>query len=735
MKKFLARIVAKLFSRIIDVYNDDEIISKEERRSLSAAKVSNSTAVSAEELKKVLGEFSKDIAKKAKSPSADSSSKKYSKTYDLLIYGPISNSGLTTQAKQLARVFAAFGLEFRITYYVKPTIQCELNKYWLSDEKNVGKPKAIFFLERFPKFNLVGTPYEKAVKIFYMNLDWMRENEMSQARKWAEYIVFPNEHRNDWVKENFPRAGFQILKWPSANGILLRRRALGENEKIKILYVGNDYDEKSRKSPLQTIEAILNCTNEFLSFTLKFRSGLPQVIHDSLINHPLVEELIIGDISDDQMYHIYKDAHINLIPNQSEGNGLSIIESISMGVIPACLDGYPMKYNVQETFGYLLRCIEIQPKEKTNQYFIETQYISSFLNQLKPDHLNTKLDNLYRQQSVYIEREKKFYSDLKELFLHVGLINFSKLPNINREIAKLTSEQNIDVFLTTYNRPQYLKRTLERVLEAKEYYNKGNIRISVIIDKADPESYQVLAPYVREIDILSTNQTKGLPFSYNMMLAYEKMTAERTELFADFICYIQDDCYITDAKNYFDIMVKVQNEGLVKGRIGYTSGFYTPIHPGFELREFDYYHILLSDSIDGKNIFGSRELFHEVGKLSWYFNNGERKGNPGPKRGSHFDLWQWKESPNSTKKQELVNVIVPGLCSTLSKSAQESTWNNPFDSEEGISARVKLGNIYNTRKNYPELKEHHFYPQLPESKATLSNNFEDETQVLAEKAD
>ena len=184
----VARLVAKLFSRVIDVYNDDEVISREERRSLGSSNNEiTKTGVNSEELKKMLGEFSKDLAKKAKAPSPLATPKKFTKSYDILIYGPISNSGLTTQAKQLAQLFKGFGLEYRITYYVKPTIQCDLNKFWISDERNVGKPKAIFFLERFPKFNLVGTPYEKAIKIFYMNLDWMRENEMSQARKWAEY--------------------------------------------------------------------------------------------------------------------------------------------------------------------------------------------------------------------------------------------------------------------------------------------------------------------------------------------------------------------------------------------------------------------------------------------------------------------------------------------------------------------------------------------------------------------
>jgi len=628
--------------------------------------------------------------------------------YDVLLYAPISNSGLTTQAKQLGSFFKTLGISFRITYYVEPKINCFLNKH-LVQENDIGHPRLILLLERYPKFELKGSNWEKAPKIAYINLDWLRENEVIQGKLWTDHIIFPNEHKNDMIREMFPKAKFQVLKWPSSRKINFRQRSIKDNEPINILYVGNDYDEKSRKSPFQLVDAILENKNEKLKFHLKFRKPLPEDIKQMLSDCPSSIELFEGYVSDFQMKELYEKAHINLIPNQCEGNGLSIIESIAEGVIPAALDGYPMKYNIDESFGYLIDCSEIEPKVHANQYEVSKDSILKFFNSISTKSINEKLKKLFSEQFKAADREKGFYNELKNILFDYNIISVNRLQDINRRICNLSSRKNIDVFLTTSRRPHLFQQTIKNLVKASDHYQLGEIRLTVIVDNNDKETFKILADYIEQVNIITSNDVKGLPFSFNLLLAYEKIMAERTEKFCDYICYIQDDCLINYPEVFFETMVDVRENALHEGDIGYVSAFYTPIHPGFEIREYNDYHILLSDSLDGKNIFGHRNLFHKVDRLSWYFPNGERRGNPGPVRGSHFDLWQWKESKNATSRQGLVNVIIPGLCSNISEPEKDSTWGNLSDSNEVIKLRQKTGNIYKTRRTVPILHKHHYF--------------------------
>jgi len=634
--------------------------------------------------------------------------------YDILLYAPISNSGLTTQAKQLGSFFKNLGITFRITYYVEPKINCFLNKH-LVPENDIGNPRLILLLERYPKFELRGSNWAKPPKVAYINLDWLRENEIIQGKLWTDHIIFPNEHKNELIKSMFPKAKFQVLKWPSSRHINFRQRSINNNEPINILYVGNDYDEKSRKSPFQLVDAILENTNEKLKFYLKFRKPLPEEIKQQLSECPSSIELFEGYVSDFQMKELYEKAHINLIPNQCEGNGLSVIESIAEGVIPVALDGFPMKYNIDEKFGYLINCSEIEPKVFANQYTVTKDSILSFFDSISTQDINQKLENLFNEQFLAANREIAFYNELKNILFDHGIIPVARLQDINRRICNLASRKNIDVFLTTSRRPHLFKQTLHNLIEATKYYKLGEIRTTVIVDNNDKETFKILADYLDKVNIITSHDVKGLPFSFNLLLAYEKIMAERTEKFCDYICYIQDDCLINYPEVFFETMVDVRENAMHEGDIGYVSAFYTPIHPGFEIREFKDYHILLSDSIDGKNIFGHRDLFHKVDRLSWYFSNGERRGNPGPVRGSHFDLWQWKESKNATSRQGLVNVIIPGLCSDIAEPTKDSTWGNLSDSNEVIKLRQKTGNIYKTRRTVSTLEKHHYFK--PKSKS------------------
>lgn len=221
----------------------------------------------------------------------------------------------------------------------------------------------------------------------------------------------------------------------------------------------------------------------------------------------------------------------------------------------------------------------------------------------------------------------------------------------------------------------------------------------VIVDNTDAATLEVLRPFLAQITLLSLKEQLGLPLAFNMLHEYSKALAIRSEVIPDFICYIQDDVLLGDVEHYFEIMVDTYREIELEEEKGFISGYYTPLHPGFEQRVHKGIPILLSDSFDGKNLMAPPEIFYSTGKLTYFFPDGAKRGNPGPVRGSQFDLWQWHKSPNSTAKQGRINIIIPNLCNTAAESALESTWNNPGDHASNVVQRIIEGRIYDTRNN------------------------------------
>ena len=265
----------------------------------------------------------------------------------------------------------------------------------------------------------------------------------------------------------------------------------------------------------------------------------------------------------------------------------------------------------------------------------------------------------------------------------------------------------IDVYMTTSRRPNFFEKTLAQLIEAKKATDH-DIRLHVFVDRLDGETLGILAAHVDELGILSTSYQQGLPFLYNMIVAHQEQSELRSERFADYLCYIQDDCLIKNPGVYFDFMVQAYEEALPIGEIGYVSGYYCTLHPGFELRDFNQKKVLLSDSIDGKNFFAPPSLIRKVGPLSWYSHKGVRRGNPGPgKVGSHFDLWQWKESPRALTKQNRVSVVIPGLCTHIAESKEDSTWGNDTTDERRDERRDE-GRLYNTRGVIPDAVDNDF---------------------------
>jgi hypothetical protein len=513
------------------------------------------------------------------------------------------------------------------------------------------------------------------------------------------------------------------LPWPARFRPFKSEARLDPAAPIRVLYVGNDYDEESRKHPFEVVEAISRLQRTDLVLDLKFRKPLPTEVRDALSRNPRVGSIIDRSTEHSVVEDMYRKADVNLIPNACEGNGLSILEAWASGTVPAVLDGHPMKDVTSAENSYRIPCEQDGMQEYAPFYRTTADSILAFLEGLDHSDVLQKKQVVRDMADELANREKELAKALTSLAMLAGLRSqgirqrlekshlpsaaYKNMPPRGGERVKhllfsdegqhryLRKPKLVDVLLTTSRRPWCLRESLQQLLKAIRM-SPFQHRLFVAIDNLDPGTLAIISQYSSEIDqVLWTKNQQGLPYTWNSLNALLRNTISRTEVRPDQVCYIQDDCFIREPETYFSKMVGIAYEAM-PGYLGFVSGFYTEVHPGFADFEWQGNRVIASDSIDGKNFMAPPEVLESTGPLTWWFSDGMRRGNPGPIRGSHFDLWQWKESPNSLTSQNRISLILPDLCRHTATSPEDSTWNNNT-TDEAVKQRLEEHKFYQTR--------------------------------------
>lgn len=637
----------------------------------------------------------------------------------ILLWAPISTSGLTVQLEQTARILQRLKLDFQISYHMKPTVEHPLSEHWVHP-RDIDQPRAAIFFERFVEFD---RGFDATFKVFYLNLDWLAPTTLTLAKTHANLVLCPTPYLFDELSETFENSKVIHLPWPAKFEPVYAAETKATSEKLRVLYIGNDYDQHSRKHPQAVVEAIEALKRKDIVFDLKFRSPLPGHIRQRLTNNPRVDKVIDWPTEHDVVEELYAEADINLIPNACEGNGLSILESWASGTVPAVLDGHPMKDVTKPDNSYRIACSQIGEKERAPLYQTTGQQIHDFLKTLTLEDLYQKKQVVREMESELLGRQDALERTIRNISMMAGMrtrdIRLSlenahlpmsqdaqTSPRDGQRVKSLLfdrpthlefrkSPQLVDVLLTTSQRAWCLRDSLPQLITAMQK-SPYQHRLFLSVDNLDPETLAVIETHRDAIDhLVWANARHGLPYHWNNLNDMRRNVSYRDERKADYVCYIQDDCYIKNPGQYFEAMVGVA-QAAMPGYLGYVSGYYTEVHPGFADFEWEGHSVVASDSIDGKNFMATPELLASVGPLSWWFKDGSRRGNPGPVRGSHFDLWQWKESPNCLQQQRRISLILPELCSHIAETAKDSTWNNDT-TDSSVQKRVSENRVYTTR--------------------------------------
>lgn len=297
-----------------------------------------------------------------------------------------------------------------------------------------------------------------------------------------------------------------------------------------------------------------------------------------------------------------------------------------------------------------------------------------------------------RQKNVFttkVEGILDYYDLIDEHFHRKSKIRVSTSDERKKIIEK--RKFIIDVFVTSYNRYDFFKECINSVNEAIKK-TKHQIRVHIFLDAlTDERYYEIIKKH--KFNYYIYNKRLGLPYILHQIKFILWNVSERLTHKSKFFCYLQDDCLINSNINYFDDMVSVSLNSIQKKHLNFVTGFHNKIYPGLDdFETLDQKKCRLSNSIDGKNIFGYTNTLLKIPKFS-FFNNAYRKqGNPGPANGSNFDLWLWRDNIVSKGKKNIIykNAI---LLNPKSKVSEFSSWKNS-ELDKDIQLRQQFGKIY-----------------------------------------
>lgn len=231
-----------------------------------------------------------------------------------------------------------------------------------------------------------------------------------------------------------------------------------------------------------------------------------------------------------------------------------------------------------------------------------------------------------------------------------------------------------DIFITTKNRPELLRKSLEsfRSTTPRELY-----RLTVIRDGDYPETEAVLSDFKDVIDyVLVNRENAGLGPSINLALAhikalndwYDDPTVPDKSKVSPFICYNQDDLLYSpgwlEKLSRFFIFTEFPY------KIGFASGVECIEH---KTKKELGNGLVLKDWIRAAQMFGRREYWLSMHPIPRYDpETGRTRAKPNDGMGSGVDWWFVRNADNSVCKTGRTCLVIPGLVKHL--GYKDSTW-------------------------------------------------------------
>lgn len=231
-----------------------------------------------------------------------------------------------------------------------------------------------------------------------------------------------------------------------------------------------------------------------------------------------------------------------------------------------------------------------------------------------------------------------------------------------------------DLFITTKNRPDLLRKSLDSLLECTP---RDEVRITVVRDGAYACTSFLNSEYSGKVDyILTSCENEGLGPGINMVLAHVDAvnrwwghpTHGDPSKVAPFVAYCQDDLLYT--KGWLGRLVMNFMALEKQHKLGFASGLECVEH---EVKQRLHNGLVLKDWIRAANMFARREYWMSMFPIPRLDpETGRVRAKPNDGMGSGVDWWFIRNHENSVCRTGRTCLVVPGLVKHL--GYKESTW-------------------------------------------------------------
>jgi len=241
----------------------------------------------------------------------------------------------------------------------------------------------------------------------------------------------------------------------------------------------------------------------------------------------------------------------------------------------------------------------------------------------------------------------------------------------------------VDIIITTWNRVDLLRRTLEslwaRAKDGLPY------RLWIHDDCSEDETPRYLQGLKdRSIAYIALSKKRagvvaGFNMLWNMVDYYDSFWEEMP-----YLCYLQDDVEFEE-DNWLTTLIRAYEELSEKESIGFFTGYNAPEHPVDSWLNWGERRVFLKFSTTATNLVGTKAFWRSIGWIPRLNPDGSERGFPHKNRGSHIDVYLTgcasgsrfaakATAPNSSYLQGKKVLVVPDLIRHNGAPEIRSTW-------------------------------------------------------------
>lgn len=220
------------------------------------------------------------------------------------------------------------------------------------------------------------------------------------------------------------------------------------------------------------------------------------------------------------------------------------------------------------------------------------------------------------------------------------------------------SGPRVACFITTFDRPKSLSRTLPQIVEL-------GVPVLVVDDGSSAKNWKINQATADAcgVPIIRAPENRGVSWAINVGVSYHLANPD-----IEWISYFQDDVDVHPS--IMDILAQVQDPETAP----LLSGRNDEQHPTKGKEKRGDLDILLKASIPAVHMHAHRDYWTGILPVPTVYAGAPHRQSPIPGQGADEDFWIGSWAPNSVLKKGRHIVVVPGLVRTFYLDGEGSTW-------------------------------------------------------------